>query len=562
MSDYDKNFDELSSESTDSDGAQQSAPFSPEEEQPVTPTPTVDEIAAKYSEKYDDVSSSEPAETVDEAAHNGEPVQGNYSAPQQQYGAWQQQPYTQYSQPQQNGYGSQQYYGQNAPYGTPQQQFNQYYQPPTPPTEQKKKRKKGRTVFLVILAIAVVIAGIAIPVSISESYRRRIIENGGEITDEYPDDGEYPDDDGYDENAPTFNINGTPSGDSANNGRVLTPSQINKKVAPSIVAIMMYSNQSLASEGTGIIMNEDATHTYTYILTCAHLLNTKGYTAVIQLGDGTRYDAEIVGYDNRTDIGVLRIKARGMKAAEFGDSDKLEVGDPVYAIGNPGGAEFFGSFTDGIVSAIGRTITSSIGYDMICIQHNAAINPGNSGGALINQYGQVIGVNSSKIAATDFEGMFFAVPITQAQGVINDVVAHGYVPGRAKLGIKYVANNSSSINGIYGLAVQMKGLPSGSLVIASIDADGALKGTDVKPGDMITAVNGKHLDTPDVLLEAIDKASVGDTMELSLFRITATGGRYETSEFKIKVKLVEEKNDGADEPETTTMFDINKFFGF
>ena len=348
-----------------------------------------------------------------------------------------------------------------------------------------------------------------------------------------------------------------------------TAEQVYEKIAASNVAVIVYRNNSVYTEGTGIIMKEDDAKQYTYILTCAHVISDSGTEIVIQFEDGTRHDAETVGYDLRTDIGVLRIKATGFQAAEFGDSDSLKVGSTIYAIGNPGGSALFGTFTDGKVSAIGRNITSSIGYDMVCIQHNAAISPGNSGGALVNEYGQVIGINSSKIAATEFEGISFSIPITQAKDVINKIIVYGYVPGRAKLGISYVANDSSSINGIYAMAVQMMDLPSGSLVIYSIDAESALAGTKAQPGDMITAVNGKKLDTADVLLETIENSSVGDELELSLFRIESVGGRYSTEEFKVKVRLIEEKNTDHVE-ETTTRgvignggeYDFGYGFGF
>ena len=281
----------------------------------------------------------------------------------------------------------------------------------------------------------------------------------------------------------------------------------------------------------------------------------------IQLEDGTRYDAVISGYDARTDIGVLKIEAKGLKAAEFGDSDSLKVGSTVYAIGNPGGSALFGTFTDGKVSAIGRNITSSIGYDMVCIQHNAAISPGNSGGALVNEYGQVIGINSAKIAATEYEGISFAIPITQAKEIIDKVIAYGYVPGRAKLGISYVANDSSAISGIYGMAVQMMNLPSGSLVIYSIDKNSALSGTEAQPGDMIISVNGKDLDKPDVLLEIIEDSSVGDVLTLKLFRITTSGGRYQTKELTVKAKLVEENNTKVEETTTAGVYG-NENYGY
>lgn len=441
------------------------------------------------------------------------------------------------------------------------------YTVPVPPQKPKKK-KTGLVVFCVLMALLILTVGISVPVSLL-IYRST---GSSQTSSGTVDDGAQADKD-----APQLELNKSPKSSASSNGKALTPAAIYEKISPSIVAVKLYSrssqsaftsgtadgsNGSVASEGTGIIMNEDASKTYTYILTCAHVISEKNMTAVIETEDGTRYDAEIVGYDARTDVGVLRIKKTGFTAAEFGDSDALAVGDPIYAIGNPGGSEFFGSFTDGIVSAIGRSITSSIGYDMICIQHNAAISPGNSGGPLVNEYGQVIGINSSKIAATEFEGISFAVPITQAKDVINKVMQYGYVPGRPRLGISYVPNDASGISSVYAIAVQMKGLPSGSLVIAKIESGSDLANTDVQVGDMITAVNGKKMDKADVLLETIANSKVGDTLTLSIFRIQVQGGRYATSTFDVKVKLIEETNNQNDEEETTRALTYEDIFGF
>ncbi len=390
--------------------------------------------------------------------------------------------------------------------------------------------RKGRRIFLIVLAIVVAISAIAIPISFlnkSGSF------DNGETTSKLTNSNEK---------VPSLDINDTPVTESTPPaGEKLTAEQVYAKVAASNVAVIVYKNNQIYTEGTGIIMKEDDAGEYTYILTCAHVISDSGVELAVQMEDGTRYDAEMVGYDLRTDIGIIRIEASGLSVAEFGNSDSLKVGNKVYAIGNPGGAALFGTFTDGMVSAIGRNITSSIGYDMVCIQHNAAISPGNSGGALVNEYGQVIGINSSKIAATEFEGISFSIPITQAKDIIDSLMTWGYVPGRPKLGISYVANDSSEISSIYGMAVQMKGLPSGSLVIYSITEDSDLNNTNVKPGDMITAVNGRNLDTPDVLLELIEQSAVGDELELSIFRIESVGGRYTTEEFTVKVKLIEER---------------------
>lgn len=515
------------------------------------------DIAERYPETAETASVSEQQPVIDrcqqwqnpsETVTAEQPSQPVYNAQPQQpfYGT---QPNQQYN-PQQSYSYQQPGYSYSQPYPP--------YQPQNNNGDAQKKKKKGKKVFCIILAIVVIIGAIAIPVSLSD-------KDGGNPSVN-PTDPTV-----VDENAPKLEIEETPVGDKKD-GDSLSPEEIYEKIADINVAVMIYKKDSLYTEGTGIVMGEDSTGTYTYIITCAHVISDPGIKAVIQLEDGTRYDAEIAGYDARTDIGVLKIKENGFTAAEFGNSDSLRVGSTVYAIGNPGGAALFGTFTDGKISAIGRNITSSIGYDMVCIQHNAAISPGNSGGALVNEYGQVIGINSAKIAATEYEGISFAIPITQAKEIIDKVITYGYVPGRAKLGITYVANDSSAINGIYSMAVQMMNLPSGSLVIYSIDANSALSDTEAQPGDMIISVNGKDLDKPDVLLEIIEDSSVGDVLTLELFRISSSGGRYQTETLTVKAKLIEETNVKIEETTTAGVYSnegygnygsyFDDFFGF
>lgn len=316
------------------------------------------------------------------------------------------------------------------------------------------------------------------------------------------------------------------------------------KVRPSVVGVMTYANGQLAGEGSGVIWGEDSTHTYTYIVTCAHVIDEAGVTYGVLLLDGKTYEAEKVATDTRTDIGVLKIKATGLPLAEIGDSSTLKIGEPIYAIGNPGGSEYFGSITDGIVSAIDRSVSAT--YTMTCIQHNAAINPGNSGGALVNTAGQIVGINSSKIASTEFEGMGFAVPTSIAQTVVEALIKHGYVPNRPKLGIQYAEVSAYQL---YSMVVSIKGLPQGSLVIAGISADSSLADTKAEVGDLIIAVNGKDMDDSSVLLDLIDTGSVGDTLTLTLCRIEQR--TYKTSTFDVTIKLVEDRGDTQEEPTTT-----------
>lgn len=182
---------------------------------------------------------------------------------------------------------------------------------------------------------------------------------------------------------------------------------------------------------------------------------------------------------------------------------------------------------------------------MTCIQHTAAINPGNSGGALVNEYGQVIGINSSKIADTDYEGMGFAVPSATVKDVADKLIAEGYVPGRPMLGIRYKSVYADST---YAMIAQIKGLPKGSLVIYSINADSAFANTQVQKGDIITKVNGKDLDSSESLSEMIEGSKVGDELTLTICRV---GSDYQISEFDVKVTLVEDKGANTTEESST-----------
>jgi len=426
---------------------------------------------------------------------------------------------------------------------------NQPYIQPAPQTP--KKDKKGLKIFGALIVLALVFAIGFGTASITKS------NNGAESPVAQQNDKPG------NENAPDLNINDSPvSPTAASVEGALTTSQIAAKVKPSIVGIVVYTKNtnSSAGEGTGVIMGEDKTGNYTYIITCAHVINEPGISVRVQTEDGTTYDAEIVGIDTRTDLGVLKIKAKGLPAAEFGNSDSLRVGDSVYAIGNPGGIEFFGSFTGGFVSAIDRPVSSEIGYTMKCIQHDAAINPGNSGGALVNVYGQVIGINSQKIAATDYEGMGFAIPISSAKSIVEALIKYNYVPNRPKLGITYYSVSASAQ---YSMIAQIKGLPAGTLIINEISDDSSLANTEIRQYDMITAVNGKPLTTADVLLEKIDSGKVGDKMTLSICRVNSD---YSIYEFDVEITLVEDKGE-VSKPAQTTIPYIDPFeyfnqFGF
>ena len=372
---------------------------------------------------------------------------------------------TQNTPPVSNPYNTYYSGGQYMPYGS-------YNRPVAPKPEAPKKSSKGKKTGLII---AVVIICVCFLISV------------GIIVGTLVSGGDYKQPTGDDTQLNL--IEGIVGNDEVvTDGEKLSAKQIYKKVHESSVGILVYSSnqQRVYSEGTGIVMSTNSDNTVTYIITCAHVIDVKNPKIIVQTADGTQYDGTVVGVDAKTDIGVVRVSSTDLKSAEFADSSSVEVGDTVYAIGNPGGMQFFGSFTNGMVSAIGRPVDSPVGYEVACIQHTAPINPGNSGGALVNEYGQVIGINSSKIASEDYEGMGFAVPSTTVKEIVDELIKNGVVTNRPVLGVQVAL---SSQNQTYSIIVKVNNLPTGSVIIDTIMNGSDLKNKGVKEGDMIINFN-------------------------------------------------------------------------
>ena len=412
--------------------------------------------------------------------------------------------------------------------------FPQDFQPTTfqpqsfEPPVKKEKSKIGKTIFIIFVILCIIIASLFIGMSLSDK------DFGSESPQAQNEESTQGNVDGAEPN-----IQESPYNNEEYSGKgVMTPAQVYEAVKESNVAVLVYYQNQQVGEGSGVIVGEDKTKTYTYIITCAHVIAESGISVQVQFYDTSEYDAQIVGIDAKTDIAVIRVKKTGFKAAVFGDSESLKVGTPVYAIGNPGGTEFFGSFTNGMVSALDRPVaTASNGYyDLPCIQHTAAINPGNSGGALVNEYGQVVGINSSKIADTDYEGMGFSVPSTKVLEIYNQLITYGYVADRPMLGIRYYAVATDST---YSALAWKNDLPYGSIVVASIATNSSLNESNVKVGDIITAVNGVELEDTSILLEVIEKAKVDDKITLTVVRLNNSGSIATT--FDVEVTLVEDK---------------------
>ena len=321
------------------------------------------------------------------------------------------------------------------------------------------------------------------------------------------------------------------------NGRY-TPEGAAALVKPSIVKIYTYSNYSdyaakrAVGTGSGIVLNEDG-----YIATNAHVLEAEGYHR-IETMDGEYYEAKLVGRDTKTDIAVIKVNAPDLTPATLGDSDEAVVGETVIAIGNP--ANLAGTVTDGIISAVDRKIRSdSTGFEMTCLQTNAEISPGNSGGALVNMYGQVIGITSSKYVSSDLEGLGFAITINEATPVIEDLIKNGFVPGRFRIGIHLLDMSSTAKKDAIEERIGMT-LPDDfkGIYIDEIDEDCDIAKTELKSGDFIVAINGKSVSTYDELYETISSQyEAGDKVPATCASIDKNG---DVSYYEIEFKLMED----------------------
>lgn len=297
----------------------------------------------------------------------------------------------------------------------------------------------------------------------------------------------------------------------------LSLQQLYRSCVSSVVGIRAYKDGQLGySWGTGIVMRADG-----YILTNEHVIDGATRAAVV-LADGTEYDALLVGEDTQTDIALLKIDADGLPAAVFGSSDELTVGDGVVAIGNPLSDQLSGTMTDGIVSAISRSISVN-GRTMTLIQTTAALNQGNSGGPLFNMYGQVVGITNMKMSGSSsvaVEGLGFAIPSATVKAVADQLLANGEVAGRPGIGI--------TVGAITDALRERYELPDG-LYVSAVSAGSDAEAKGVQVGDVLTAVDDQPVSATDDVLAIRNAHSIGDKLSLTLWR--------DGEEFTVEVEL-------------------------
>ena len=392
-----------------------------------------------------------------------------------------------------------------------------FYQwtPETPPAAVSRQRPRRRRGGLLFLCTLLLLAGVTVSA-------RLVLNRVGDpvFPPEYSENSNLPPEPAGEapelERAPlgdgtTLSLAALPQGEP------WTLQEIYRENLPSIVSIRG-ARQGSYSLGTGVIMSPDG-----YIITNSHVI--EGCTGLdVVLWNDRSYSAALVGRDSQTDLAVLKIDCTGLTPAVFGDSSFLEVGDRVAAIGNPLGEDLRGTMTDGIISAINRDVVVE-GRTMTLIQTNAALNSGNSGGALINEFGQVIGITNLKMQSysTPVEGLGFAIPTATVKTIVDTLIAQGVVGGRPTIGI--------TASTLTAQQAEAYGSPRG-VWVASVEEKSDAWAKGLRPGDVIVQANGTPVSTMEDLQAVKEALPVGGILSLRFWR----EGNYQTAD----VVLVEQ----------------------
>lgn len=479
-----------------------------------------------------------------------------------------------YAQPWQYGYGQYPYSGQNPQYNQNSQQHGQYqnntgYNQNVPPYQQnmygqppygnngtynqqynpqmfaqypQKKTKGGIIALIIVLCSLLTIGFIGMMVygfsaDIKEDLNNDRSDSGNSFRlpneDSTTPFGTLPNTSSqgktHDESDYSDKVNKDYSGmklesnpKDAKTNNSYTAAKASEKVSDSVVGILCYSDDvpdqadttTASSQGSGIIFSQDG-----YVITNAHVIgNSKtAYAIRVVTSDGKVYKAGVVGYDSRTDIAVLKMDdAKGLTPATFGDSSQLEVGQDIIVVGNPGGLDYQNTTTKGVISALDRKLSTSSLTKYI--QTDAAINPGNSGGPLVNYYGQVVGITTSKIVSETYEGMGFAIPSQTVKNIVDTLVKNGYVEGRVKIGISGIAVTSDQASNY--------NIPQG-IYVQSIVSGGPCDGTSLEEGDIITEVDGETITSFADVYAILETHKPGDKIKVKYYSSSSGDGEVE-----------------------------------
>ena len=299
--------------------------------------------------------------------------------------------------------------------------------------------------------------------------------------------------------------------------------RVARNVGPAVVGI---TNKAIARDffdrtfetegvGSGVIFKNDG-----YIITNNHVI-AGAKEIIVSLSDGNTVNGTLIGTDEMTDIAVVKVDAKDLPVAELGDSDEVVVGEPAIAIGNPMGLEFQGSVTVGVISALNRTLDLN-DRRVKLFQTDAPISPGNSGGALVNADGEVIGINSIKLATNGVEGMGFAIPINTVKAIVAELMDKGYV-ARPYLGVTIFDKPTAARYG-YQLTID-KGV-----YVFQIALDSPAGRAGFQRGDIILNIDGKDVNSVADVRNEVAAHKVGDKIKVLLDR----DGKQETVELTLK----------------------------
>lgn len=301
-----------------------------------------------------------------------------------------------------------------------------------------------------------------------------------------------------------------------------------KKATPSVVGIRTTTSvmsffggsQEATGDGSGVIYSTDG-----YIITNYHVIadalsNRTASKIEVYLDslDSDSHNASVVGYNISADLAVLKIDAKNLKAVEFGNSNKLKVGQYVITIGNPGGLEFIDSVTYGVISGLNRVVSSDSGVSLI--QTDAAINPGNSGGALLDAEGKLVGINSAKIVSEEFEGMGFAIPSNTVKEICDNIISKENAP-EPYVGISISERYTADVLAFYGF-------PSGAVVLSVAEGSPA-ENAGIQKGDIITEFSGKKITEYSMFEEILKECNPDEKIDVVFYR----SGRYYSTKIKI-----------------------------
>ncbi len=409
-------------------------------------------------------------------------------------------------------------------------------EPPVVPV--KEKKKNGFAAIAIVAAICVILSGLTAfgGVMLAD----KVLDNGADMRPSVIIQSAAPSD------------NGTIVNTDSTQGKLGTYASVAASVSKSVVEIRtetvstssIFSQYVTEGAGSGVIITADG-----YIITNYHVIDNAS-TVTVSTNDGSKYSAKVIGYDNESDIAVIKIEATGLTPAVVGDSTKLAVGEEVIAIGNPLGS-LGGTVTNGIISALAREITID-GTQMTLLQTNAAINPGNSGGGLFNMAGELVGIVNAKSSGSGIEGLGFAIPSTTAAQVVEQLINYGYVRGRVSLGISYMDISDSYTAMMYRVNTL------GMYILESEYNDG------LKIGDRVTAVNGNEVTYGSDLKAVLKDCKVGDKLTLTVVR----DGKYVEVEVECYEYVPTQNNGDEDKTEeksaSSSIFDLpfSSWFGF